>query len=480
MAHKNLSPKLQRLALVNICLGQFMSALDSRSVIVALPTLSIYFSSSMAVVQWIPLAYQLAIIGFVLSLARLGDRLGRKKIYAWGFLLLAFGSACSGMSTALWQIIGFRVLAGIGGAMVLANGRAIVSTLYAQQERGRALGLSSMAFHLGYITGPSLGGFLIDTVGWRWIFFANLPVALTAAFMAWKVLPDTFTDGGKYSLDLMGMVTLFVSVVSLILGLQQVARSGVTLFALCVFLLAGVFLALLLRAERKNPAPLLDLSLFKVRVLSAGVLSHLFVVVSHSATFFLLPFYLQGILHYSPSQVGVTIIFFSLVIVFLAPLGGWLGDRLGSRLLCTGGAVLTLVSMLFLSHLGADAGVVSVMIPLVLLGVGWALFQAPNLSAIFSAVGPRYVGAVSGISLTSANIANALGVAVGSVLFFRWLNYYGLGGSVVPAYTQWTENPEVFIKAFQNSWRVIAGLTVISIVASAMRGIDKRTGKGGV
>ena len=456
-----------------------MSALDSRSVIVALPTLSIYFNSSMTAVQWIPLAYQLAIIGFVLSLARLGDRVGRKKIYAVGFLLLAFGSACSGMSTALWQIIAFRVLAGVGGAMVLANGRALVSTLYAQQERGRALGLSSMAFHLGYITGPSLGGFLIDTIGWRWIFFANLPVALAAAFMAWKVLPQMPIERATYSLDLMGMATLFVAAVSLVLGLQQIARSGLSGFALSVFLLSVVSIGLLLRVEGKSAQPLLNLSLFKVRVLSAGILSHLFVVISHSATFFLLPFYLQGILRFSPSQVGVTIIFFSLVIVVLAPLGGWLGDRLGSRLLCTAGAVLTLISMLFLSRLGAGAAVVSVMIPLVLLGVGWAFFQAPNLSAIFSAVGPRHVGAVSGISLTSANIANALGVALGSVLFFRWLDYYGLSGSVVPAYTGWAENPQVFIKAFQNSWLMIAGLTVISVVASAMRGTDTRTRNGG-
>lgn len=124
MSQTALPPNLQRLALINVCLGQFMTALDSRSVIVALPTISIYFDSSLAVVQWILLAYQLAIIGFVLSLARLGDMAGRKKIYGSGFLLLALGSACSGLSTGLSQLIAFRVLAAIGGAMVMANGRA--------------------------------------------------------------------------------------------------------------------------------------------------------------------------------------------------------------------------------------------------------------------------------------------------------------------------------------------------------------------
>ena len=475
MAQPTFSPKLQRLALINVCLGQFMTALDSRSVIVALPTISIYFDTSLAVVQWIPLAYQLTIIGLVLSLARLGDMVGRKKIYGLGFLLLALGSACCGLSTGLWQLIAFRVLAGIGGAMVLANGRAVVSTLYAHEGRGRALGLTSMAFHLGYITGPSLGGFLIDTVGWRWIFFVSLPVALAAAFMAWKVLPETVSDKRQYSIDPMGMVTLLLTVVSLILGLQQIAKSGVGWFAITAFLVGAIFLGLLLHVERKAPAPLLDLSLFRVRMLTAGIVSHFFVVISHSSTFFLLPFYLQGILHFTPTQVGVTIIFFSLVIVFLAPVGGWLGDRLGSRLLCTLGSIMTVISMLAFSRLGADADYAAVIIPLMILGLGWSLFQSPNLSAVFSAVEPRHVGAVSGISLTAANIANAVGVAVASVLFLRWLNFYGLSGSGLPVYTQWAQSPEVFIKAFQSSWLVITGLTAIAVVTSVLRGVEKPT-----
>ena len=479
MAQPTFSPKLQRLALINVCLGQFMTALDSRSVIVALPTISIYFDTSLAVVQWIPLAYQLTIIGLVLSLARLGDMLGRKKIYGLGFLLLALGAACCGLSNSLWLLVAFRVLAGIGGAMVLANGRAVVSTLYAHEGRGRALGMTSMAFHLGYITGPSLGGFLIDSVGWRWIFFISLPVALAAAFMAWKVLPETVSDRREYSIDPLGMVTLLLTVVSLILGLQQVAKSGVGLAATVAFLASAIFLGLLLHVERKVQAPLLDLSLFRVRMLTAGIVSHFFVVISHSSTFFLLPFYLQGILHFTPTQVGVTIIFFSLVIVFLAPVGGWLGDRLGSRLLCTLGSIMTVISMLAFSRLGADAGHVGVIIPLMILGLGWSLFQSPNLSAVFSAVEPRHVGAVSGMSLTAANIANAVGVAVASVLFLRWLNYYGLSGSDLPVYTQWAQTPEVFIKAFQSSWLVIAGLTAIAVVTSVSRGADKRTQSGG-
>jgi hypothetical protein len=114
------------------------------------------------------------------------------------------------------------------------------------------------------------------------------------------------------------------------------------------------------------------------------------------------------------------------------------------------------------------------MMPLILLGLGWSLFQSPKLSGMFNAVDARYVGAVSGLSLTSANIANAMGVAVGSVLFLRWLNYHGLSDSVVPPYTEWRRAPEVFVAAFQSSWAVIAGLAAIAIITSAMRGADER------
>jgi len=454
-----------------------MSAVDSRSVIVALPTLSVQFSASMAVVQWIPLAYQLTIVGLVLSMARLGDMVGRKQIYTLGFVLLGFGAACCGFSAELWQIILFRVIEAVGGALVLANGRTIASALYAQEGRGRALGMMSMSFHLGYIVGPSVGGFLVDTVGWRWIFFMNLPLAAAAGYMAWKILPETVTEKGDYSIDPIGMITLLMTVVALIIGLQETAKSGLGALPVTAFLASALSFALLLHFERREPAPLLELSLFKVRLLTAGILTHFFVTLSHASTFFLLPFYLQGILHYSPTQVGVTMIFFSLVIVILAPIGGWLGDRLGSRMLCTAGSAVTALSMFGFARMDAGADSLAVMAPLMMLGLGWSLFQAPNLSGMFNAVGPRHLGAVSGLSLTSANIGNAMGVAIGSVLFLRWLNYYGIAGSAVPPYTQWTQNSTVFINAFQNSWLVIAALAAVAIVTSALRGADKR-GKG--
>ena len=471
--------RTQRLALVNVCLGQFMGALDARSIIVALPTMSVHFGTAMATIQWIPLAYQLTMIGLVLSLGRLGDRIGRKRIYGLGYLIFAVGSAGCGLSTLLAQIIVFRVLEGIGGAMVLANGRAIVSAVYAREGRGKALGVASMAFHLGYIVGPSLGGLLVDLVGWRWIFFVNLPVALVAAVMAWKALPETVTERSDYTIDPVGMITLLGTVVSLILGLQQIAKAGWNLFAVTSFSSFFLFLGLLLYFERRVTAPLLELGLFRARLFTSGIVSLFFVSLCQTATFFLLPFYLQGILDFSATRVGIALIFFSVVIVFMAPVGGWLSDRLGSRLLCTMGSVGTVLSIFLVSHLDGDSGMFSIMVPLIVMGFGWSFFQSPNLSAIFSAVSADKLGAVSGVTLLAANVGNGVGVSMASLLFGLWLSSYGLTGTGVPPYTEWGRRPDIFIATFQNSCLVLAALALMAVLASAMRGHENRQRSGG-
>jgi MFS family permease len=223
-----------------------------------------------------------------------------------------------------------------------------------------------------------------------------------------------------------------------------------------------------------------------VRALSAAIASHFFVTMSHASTFFPAAVLSQGVLHYSPTEVACDRVL-SLVIAFLAPVGGWLGDRLGSRLLCTAGSALTAASMFGFAQLGASSGRITVMAPLMLLGLGWSLFQSPNLIGMFKAVQSRDIGSVSGLSLTSANIGNAVGVAVGSVLFTRWLNFYGLASTAIPPYTQWGNDPAVFIKAFQSvasDWIINAHLNCHLGVARGGRAknlasINQRAGNNG-
>ena len=170
---------------------------------VALPTLTTIFHTPFTTIQWTILVYDLVLIGLIITMGRLGDLFGRRRFYSLGFLIFVTASALCGLAQTTGQLIFFRAVQAIGGSMIAANGRAIVSVNLPQEERGRALGLTSTAFHIGFLTGPSLGGFLIDTIGWRWIFYINMPFSLFGAYLAWKVVPETRTKE-KFSIDVPG------------------------------------------------------------------------------------------------------------------------------------------------------------------------------------------------------------------------------------------------------------------------------------
>jgi MFS family permease len=185
--------RTSRLILLSVCIGQTIVGLDQRAITVALPTLTATFHTAFTTIQWTVLIYDLVLIGLIITMGRLGDLFGRRRFYSLGFLIFVTASAVCGLSQTTGQLIFFRAIQALGGSMIAANGRAIVSVNLPPQERGRALGLTSTAFHIGFLTGPSLGGFLIDTIGWRWIFYINMPFSLYGAYLAWKVIPETRT-----------------------------------------------------------------------------------------------------------------------------------------------------------------------------------------------------------------------------------------------------------------------------------------------
>ena len=193
------APKKLALILMNVCIGQFIVGLDQRALLVALPTLTETFHTTLTTIQWTILIYDLTLIGLVITVGRLGDLFGRRRIYTSGFLIFILGSALCGLSQSPAQLIIFRALQSIGGSMISANGRAIASVAFPSQQRGKALGFVSMAFHVGFLTGPTLGGFLIDTVGWRWIFYINVPIGLWGAYLAWRIMEETKeAEGGGH------------------------------------------------------------------------------------------------------------------------------------------------------------------------------------------------------------------------------------------------------------------------------------------
>jgi EmrB/QacA subfamily drug resistance transporter len=462
--------RTSRLILLSVCIGQTIVGLDQRAITVALPTLTTTFHTAFTTIQWTVLIYDLVLVGLIITMGRLGDLFGRRRFYSLGFSIFATASAVCGLTQTTGELIFFRAIQALGGAMIAANGRAIVSVSLPPHERGRALGLTSTAFHIGFLTGPSLGGFLIDTIGWRWIFYMNMPFSLYGAYLAWKIIPETRTKE-KIAVDIPGAILLLLTNGLFIYAIDQLPRGGwrhpVFLTTLSLSLIALMFL---LRAEAKTKTPILNLSMFRTRLFSAGILSLFLISGTLSAINFLLPFFLQNLLGYSPSQVGWIIVADSLIIMFMAPVAGALSDRLGSRLLCTIGCAIIALAQFFLATLDLNSSLSRIVFPLVLWGIGWALFNAPNQSSILGAVGPDKIGAAAGMIATTARTGGAMGVALSVTLFGYLLSAEGLNSGQIESLQSWRTAPETFIGSFSTTIYALNIFTLLAVFFSAIRG----------
>ena len=328
-----------------------------------------------------------------------------------------------------------------------------------------------MAFHVGFLTGPTLGGFLIDTIGWRWIFYINLPVGLWGAYLAWKLLEESKEDPKRTSIDFPGVILLMLTNSLFIYAMNQLPHLGwrdptvlrtmafaVTSFALFVFI------------ELRTSLPILSFSLFRNRLFTTSIASLFFITSTQSAISFLMPFYLQNILHFTPSQMGWIIIANSVVIVMFAPVAGWLSDRLGSRLLCTVGSGLIVIAQFLIASLDLDSSIARIIFPLMLSGLGWAAFNSPNQSAILGSVPRDKVGTASGMNTTAARTGGAMGVAFSATLFTYGLTAAGLSPLQIESPESWGASPAIFMRSFNHTILIVNFLTLLSVFFSAARG----------
>jgi EmrB/QacA subfamily drug resistance transporter len=399
---------------------------------------------------------------------------GRKWIYLSGFVLFMFASLLCGAAQTSGQLIAFRALQGIGGAMIMANGRALVTVNVPVSERGKALGLTSMAFHVGYIAGPTLGGFIIDRLGWRWIFFVTIPIGLAAAYFGWKVLKERAQSESRIRVDFAGAGLLLLANTSFIYALNQLPHLGwrhPTVLFFLVVAFAG--LAGFIRAEQRAETPILTLSLFRNRLFTSANLSLFFITATQSAVSVLLPFYLQNLIGFTATQMGWIIIGSSAVIIAVAPVAGWLSDRLGSRLLCSAGAAVIALGQYLIGELTLQSSIFQMVLPQLLIGLGWALFNSPNQSAILSTVPRDKVGAASGMTVTTARIGGAIGIALSGALMTYALSANGLTPQQIETPETWTTSPEVFLQSFKFTVHFINTFAVLSVFFALIRGPQK-------
>ena len=463
-----------RRVLYQVSFGLALVAINHRAIQVALPTLTQAFHSDLSFIQWVLLVYDLCVIGLVLTLGRLGDLFGRKWIYVSGFVIFAAGSALCGAAQSSAQLILFRVFQGIGGAMIMANGRALVTVNSPASERGKALGITSMAFHVGYITGPTLGGFIIDAVSWRWVFFLTIPLGLACAYSGWKILKERPASETRVQIDFAGAGYLLLTNVCFLYALNRLPHRGIyDSLVLVFFAIAAATLYLFIRTEQKAPTPILSVSLFRNRLFTAANLSLFFLTLTQSAVSVLIPFYLQNLMGFTPTQMGWILIGGSVVIIVLAPIAGRLSDRFGSRLLCTVGAAIMMVGQYLIGSLTLRSTIFQMIMPQILIGLGWALFNSPNQSAIMSTVPRDKVGAASGMTLTTGRIGGAMGIAISGAVMTYALSANGLTAAQIESPASWTAAPEVFLQSFAFTAHWITAFAILSVFFAAMRGARK-------
>jgi EmrB/QacA subfamily drug resistance transporter len=398
--------------------GSFMSALDSSAVNAVLPVVGRSFGASVAAIEWVVLTYLLAVSGLLLSLGRLGDLRGHKAVYLTGFLVFVASSLLCSLAFSVPALVAFRAAQGVGAAMLFANSSAIITKTFPGRQRGRALGLLAMMVYLGLTAGPSLGGWLTETLGWRAIFYVNVPTGLLAVALSVAFIPADAARTAHDRFDFGGAALFLAGFVTLLLALNQGHAWGWNSPAIVGLLaLAGATLATFVWVERRVPAPMLDLTLFRARAFSAAVLSAVCNYVCVFSIAFLMPFYLIHGRGLSASRAGTLLVAQPLVMALVAPLSGALSDRIGSRGPAAVGMTTLGAGILLMSRLGPEEPLVDVVRALVVTGLGTGTFISPNSSALMGSAPGHRQGIAAGVLGTARSVGMVLGIGLAGAVF---------------------------------------------------------------
>lgn len=463
--------------LIIVAIGVFMATLDSSIVNISLPSISRYFGVAMTgTVEWVIIAYLVVIAAVLLTVGRLSDRTGRKPLWMLGLAIFTVGSALCGVSPSLILLIAARSLQGLGAAMLFTVAPALLTGAFPARERGRALGLNAVVVALGTSAGPTLGGVITQQFTWRWIFFINVPLGIIGIFAAWRFLQEQ-VQRKRVPFDPLGAVLLGLGLAAVTLALSFGEEWGWT-SARVLGILAGGIIALILMVvvERRVGNPIINLTLLKNRVFASANASLVLSFLALFAVSFLLPFYFEQLLGYDPERAGLLLTPFPITIAILAPFSGSLADRIGTRWLAAIGLTIACLGLVLLSFLTASSSTWDLVWRLVVTGIGQALFQSPNNSALMGAAPRGEQGVAGGFLATGRVIGQACSVALAGAVFAA----FGAtqAGNLLAA--AWHSHPLSHIRllalqhTFQNglhaAFLACAAVAAIGIITSLVRG----------
>jgi len=468
-----MAARINWLLLINAVLGQFLAGLSARVFMISLPSVANGLGSDILGIAWALISFQLAGISLSIVFGRLGDIYGRRSIYGLGFILLTVGSFLCGISQNVLQLIVFRFLQGVGGAMTQSCGRALAMDAMPEGSEGKAQGIMTTAFHSGFFVGPPLGGLIIDYIHWRGVFFLVVPFGLVGIFLSTmrsKGRSEPAPVAPRPSVDYVGAAFLIALTVMLTLLLDRKAAEvvGVGRRGFLTLAFAGILCGFLAH-ENKAPSPVMNLSLFKIRMFTYSIISLLTLSITRGLVGFLMPFYLQEVLHIPPSLMGIMFLAPPIFTVSLATAAGQVTDRIGPRIPATLGVVASLAAVLIGANLRVDSHWILPTVMLGLTGIGTAFFNSANQAAIVGSVPRGHRGFATGMVHTAFDLGHMLGVSVGGLLLTLAFQYY----SGIPEAAPDPQNPFAFVSSMNASYGAAIGLSLVALFTSLMRGSGK-------
>ena len=464
---KQLQPR-RWLYFLLVATGVLLSTMDSSMINVALPSIMRSFSASLAATELVVLVYLSTITIFLVFWGHLSDTWGRGQIYLKGMLVFAIASCGCYFSLSLGMLIAFRFLQGLGAAMMMSSGPAIIKMVFPVDQLGRGLGLVGLATSFGLMCGPVISGFLIHYFSWRLIFLVTLPISLLMCLIGHIGLLSHLQNAverHRRTFDWSGfvfwgiMVVFFVVLVSL----AETLTTGQFIIAALLFI---VLISIFLWIERRAEEPLIPVDLFRKRYFSTAMITAglsfaiLFVIL------LLIPFYLDYILELSADRIGLVLLSVPVTLIVVSPLSGWLYDQIGARILTTLGLAVSSLAILSMLGLTAETNEWSVAVRLALLGSGQAIFLSPNSASVLARVSEQYVGVAAGLLATARNLGMLLGVGLSGMIFSVLYALSSDGGSL---HTFQTGQTEVFMLSLHWTFGLAAFMAAVGSVLSSLR-----------
>ncbi len=452
-----------------------MAGVDTRIVIIGLPTIARELGANLESIIWVTQAYLLASTISLLLIGRTTDVFGRVRIYNIGFAVFTIGSAFSALSFSAPELIAARAVQGVGSAMLITNSAAILTDASPRNELGTLLGINQIAFRVGSVMGLTLSGLILAVADWRALFYINIPIGIFGTVWAHFRLREIGTkdvqramDWTGFGLFSAGLTSIMISITFLSYGLSDTLTGA-------VLLLAGfILIVLFVRVEIGKKTPLLDLHLFKIRQFAAGNLAQIMNALAWSGAILLTSFYLQVVLRDTPLVAGLSLLPLDATFVIFGPLSGRLSDKYGSRLLSTIGLAVSSLGFFILATITQTTPYVVLALVFAFLGVGNGMFVSPNIAAIMGSVPSNRRGIASGFRTTTFNIGLTASYGIAVLLLSLTVPYSTLTGLIAGTTTTLAAVAQAqFLSGFKTAVLVLAILNSIGIIPSALRGARK-------